>query len=380
MENMSINLEALEQAFAAVEKIGKGEITFDVGETPVTLRILYPDEETAVQEWASAELATDSEDEDAAAGVFQFLDRFKLATLSYAIVQVGDLDLRDTPFVPTGEKLDNEKEVKIPRNEALRKLITRWTSSVRDGMFRKYGELLEDVGAKAEEAIKFKPADIQGEIDRLNGRIEELQAQLEAEGKSASFADQVRHINEMGVEEEAHEETPPAEAAEEPEKPAPSPPPQKRQPVTPQAAPPPAQTPVIQPKATPREDPTKVPPPPPDESIIGSDDMEAAVEAENRRLLAQRMAGRPAAPQPSGSALDAARMQMKGRRVPPHLDAQQVAEEVAGMDGAVGQVGQTPAFRMDEPDVLATQPTGTKPLINPQPQGRRNPRFQPPKT
>ena len=49
----------------------------------------------------------------------------------------------------------------------------------------------------------------------------------------------------------------------------------------------------------------------------------------------------------------------------------------------VGQVGDVPAFRMDEApgDEVATTPqTATKASINAPPQGKRNPRFRPPKT
>ncbi len=373
---MTINLEALEQAFAAVEEIGKGEVTFDVGDTPISLRVILPHEETAVQAWAGEGLTEADEDEATPVGVLHFLDRFKLGTLSYAIIQMGALDLRSVDFVPTGETLPNKKLVKVPRHEAVRKLVARWSSAVRDGVFKKYGELLEEVGAEAEKAIVFKPSDFDGEIERLTARIEELKAQSESEAKSG-FADQVKQINEMGdVEPEAETEAPAAEAeATEPESP-PVPEPAARRSAIPQAAAPPsprpAQAPASQTEAKPKKQ-------VPDESIVGPDDMEAAVEAENRRLLEARMQGVRAPIEPSGSAIDASR---RPPRRPPHADAQEAAKDIAAMGGAAGQVGDVPAFRMDEPsgEVATAPPAASPAAINTPPQGKRNPRFRPPKT
>ena len=386
---MSINLKALEQACAAVEEIGSGETTFDVGGTPVSLRILLPTEETAVQEWASAELPSEDDSEkEAASGVFKFLDRFKLGTLSFAICQLGEMDLRDISFVETGEKLPNDAAIKIPRNEAVRGLVSKWSSTIRDGVFKKYGELLEEVGARAEAAIKFKPSDFDGEIDRLQTRIRELQAQAESD-KETGFAEQVKAINEMGDEEPTAEEptaeaavaeAPPApEAAPEPAQAAPEPAPAApapRRSSVPQQAAPPAAAPA-RPQAQPS--PAKVAPKRhvPDESIVGPDDMEAAVEAENRRLLEARMGGQRAPVEPSGSALDALRV---ARRRPPHAQAQDVAQEVEGMEPD-RVVDEVPVFRIDDrPEEVAAPPQQAGgAAINPPPQGKKNPRFRPPK-
>ncbi len=389
---MTINLEALEQAFAAVEEIGKGETTFDVGGTPITLRVILPTEETAVQEWASVELPNeDDSDEEAGASVFKFLDRFKLGTLSYAVVQMGDLDLRGVDFVPTGETLPNDKAVKVPRHEAVRKFVARWSSTIRDGVFKKYGEMVEEVGAKAEKAIEFKPSDFDGEIERLQARIKELHVQAEAD-KKGGFAEQVKQINEMGeaapvaavvsaAAEAAGMVTPPAEVTPAQPEPVPEPAPAasgpRRSSVPQQAAPPP-KAPAVGPDAAKSAEPQKKKPQAPDESIVGSDNMEAAVEAENRRLLEMRMQGRQVDEEPSGSAIDAARAPQ--RRRPPHADAQDAAAEVEAMEPDARVKGQ-PAFRMDEPvgEVAAPPQQATAASINAPPQGKKNPRFRPPK-
>ena len=91
------------------------------------------------------------------------------------------------------------------------------------------------------------------------------------------------------------------------------------------------------------------------------------------------MAGQSAPSEDSGSMLDAVRNHVqKGGRVPPHLSAQEVAESLPS--DPVAQVAGTEAFRLDEPQTLGTKSNaqGTAANINPQPQGKRNPRFRPP--
>lgn len=390
-----INLESLEQAFAEVESIGKGEKTFDVGGTAVTLRVLYPQEETAVQEYAAQAIGDDedAENETGTPAVMSYLDRFKQGTLAYAIIQVGDTDLRGVDYVPTGEKLPNGKEIKIPKHESLMSFVARWASPVRDGIFRKYGELLNEVGDAAEKAIRFEPSDFDAEIERVEERLAELKAQKQAaaEAGGMEFSDKVAAINDLAQgketpEDKAPEPEPKVEQAAEPEPKVEQPVETKRRSAVPQQATPPTaskQTPTAampSPAVTPQPANPK-PYVPSDESLVDSSNLEAAVEAENRRLLEQRMAGHQALPEDSGSVLDAVRNHVqKGGRVPPHFDAQQVADALPSEP--VAQVGGADAFRLDEPQTLGTQPSqgSAKANINPQPQGKRNPRFRPPNT
>lgn len=388
---MSINLQALEQAFAAVESIGKGELTFDVGGTPVTLRIVLATEEAAVQEWAGSELpGDDDDDEQTQVAVFNFLNRFKLGTLSYAIIQMGDTDLRDADFIETGETLPNGKPVKVPRHEAVRSLVEKWSSTVRDGMFQKYGELINDVGEKSENAIKFKPSDTESEVERLQARISELKAQMEAEKNSTSFADQVQQIVTEDQTQIVTEDQTQKDAADEPVTPAQAAPePAQAQPA-PQAPPAPRRSPVPAQAAPPAPAPLQAAQPPseqarsqpqgyhhPNESLVPSEDLAAAVASEDARMFREYQAGMSGAPQPNGSVLDAHRQHTRrGGRVPPHMDAQKTAEAV-NRPAKPASVGDVPVYRMDDPvEVLATTPSPTgKPELNPTPAGRLNPRH-----
>lgn len=378
-----LRMDILESAFAEVEQIGKGECTFDVGGTPITLRVLLPNEEAHVREVAtqayptSEEAVDDASSQENLQNVFRFMNDYKLTVLSYAVCQVGDTDLRDELYVETGENLPNGKPVKISRQEAMRKIILRWSIFVRDGCFRKYKELIDEVEKKAESAISFKPADLESEIERLQARLGEIQAQKESENSQNSHLDLVRQIDDMGNPVQA--EAAPQADSEPLAPPAPQaapPVPQGRQPVIPQAVP--APPPVQKNPAPPQQAgaPTRNYA---EESIVGGDDLEAAVASENQRLFAQRMQrmqGAPVVQQPSSSALDA-----KGR-VPPHLGALDVADSLLPKD-PVARVGDNPVFRL-EPNVEemgVPRPMGASApsQINPGPQGRVNPRFRPSK-
>jgi hypothetical protein len=271
--------------------------------------------------------------------------------------------LRDVKFIETEEILPNGKPIKISKYEAMQRILVDWSSFVRDGCFQKYGELVATVEQAAEKAIQFKPSDPDSEIERLQERIAEIKAQAEATKAMVSHADLVRQINEVGE--------PPAE-------PAPNGPPVAPEPVEPVKAPeppvkepePPVVTgarqsvvPAVAPapvaaQAAPQKPSQQAPQQPPrqynDESLVGGDDLVAAVAAENQRLFDDRMAHGRTLPTPSGSVLDAMRHAQQGNRVPPHMAALDAAEFV--------QPAPKGKIQLDAP-----------------PQDRTNPRFRPPK-
>ena len=73
---MQIDFQALEQALAPIAEIGQGELTFDMGATPVTLRVLLPAEELEVQRYASEVISARGEGDDPNDAV-DYLDRFR---------------------------------------------------------------------------------------------------------------------------------------------------------------------------------------------------------------------------------------------------------------------------------------------------------------
>ena len=210
-----ITLAALEKALAPLEELSRGEITFDAGDTEVTMRLLTPEEETEVQKFASSGLTLEEAegDEEASGGsALEYLERLKLGVLSYAIVAVGDGDFRNVEWVETEETLGNDRKVRVARHVAMRQLVMRWGGSIRLGMYRKYTELVVIMEEKAEKAIKLEPADLDAEIERVEGVLQRLRlAKSEAEGGPASpvrsqFSDTLQ--NASAVETEASSKQP----------------------------------------------------------------------------------------------------------------------------------------------------------------------------
>ena len=433
---MQITLEALASALAPIEKIGQGETTFDVGGTVITMRMMLPEEENEVQKFASPALSGESGKEDLEA--IDYLEKFKVATLSFVIMQVGDQDFRNVEYVETGEKLSNGVAVKIPRHMAIRQQVAKWSGPVRNGMFRKYGELVGRIEMVAEKSIQFEPADLDAEIERLGKRLESLKAEkarettppshfsqvtksiLAVEGQEASRAQEVITQTVL-TKAQAARAVSEGEAPEETPKSAPEALPAGRQPVYPQQGVPPAPTmaqkaPVQAPQAAPRPSAPVAPPPPapapqaapaarhiptaqelsesPDSLVDPSDSegMDEAIEAENRRLAARRVAvGAGIPPAPSGSALDV----IRPVRRPPHLEAAAAESQVPlaaqvdplsdlppGKVEFVGVVNGRETFRLPTEEVSQpTPPSKAAPLrVNSQAPDKdtRNPRFKKP--
>lgn len=174
-----VTLKALEAAITQVERLRDHEFTFEAGGMQITLRPLRSSEETEVQRYAQVAWEGAGEDGDTAA-YQDFMDKVRLATLAFSIVQLGDTDLRGVEYVETGAQDDQGRPVSIPKWEALRELIsTEWTKAFMLQVFSKFGELLERVEISASKLVKFDPADLDEEIERLEKRVAELKEKRE---------------------------------------------------------------------------------------------------------------------------------------------------------------------------------------------------------
>lgn len=180
---MQLTLEALNQILAPVEILGQEETTFEVNGLRMTMRVLTPEQESEVQRYANEVFAGDNK-ENKGVGL-EFMERFRLGLLSYAICEVGDQNLRTVAYVETGETLPTGVPVKIPTALALRQIIEKWGSTVRLGLFRKYGEMIVKVERRTEAAMQFEPSDLEAEIERLEARLTILKGE-QAEGKQLS--------------------------------------------------------------------------------------------------------------------------------------------------------------------------------------------------
>ena len=157
---------------APLAEIGKGELTFDVNGTRISLRALTPDEEIAVQRYSRSSLAEgDLTDQTTA---LEYLDKFRNGSLGYSIVQIGNLDFRNVETIETGEKLANGTAIKVKRHEAIQGLVGNWSRNMTVAVFKKFGELMNQVEKEVEGLIEFESVDFDGEITRMEDRIREL--------------------------------------------------------------------------------------------------------------------------------------------------------------------------------------------------------------
>lgn len=376
--SVMFDLSALEEAFAQVEDIGSGWKTFEINGSQITLRIIYPKEEAAVTQWAG-QLLENADDEDAPHVAIQFLDRFKIGLLSYAIQGIGGMDLRGVEYVPTGKSLDNGKPVQIPKYEALRTLCGKWSRLMLVSVFRKYMELAGEVERKAERAIEFEPTDLDAEIARLERRLLELKEQKEEKAQEIGvFQEKLHQVAEHHFKEK--DLTPPEEPEppeEEPNAPVEESPPQPRQRIAPMVSAPPPAKPRYQPPAPEQGSaPVKYVP---DDSFVSSDSLESAVAEENARLAALYRKKHAAVPPPS------THMEQLVAEKQEELVQSHQAVEAAGQElrerAALHQQGShdgVPVYRGGEAPEVLGGPAGGVP-VNQQARRGRNPRFAGPK-
>jgi len=377
-----LNLQALEQAFSSISAVGKGTIDCHFDGHVVTLSALLPSEEVAVQKFAAVAL---EEEKGTLSANTEFIDRFQIALLSFSISRLDHLDLRESEFIETGEMLPNGVAVKMPRHEAIRKLVMSWSRLVRQFLFRKYSELMERIDDESERIIKYEPIDLDAEIARVETRLEELKARkaekaAEKEAKHP-FRQQVDVFSNRSDKQEVPVQPQPPQQPQAVQQPQPAPvpqqaapqPPQPRQPIVPPVAPPPK-------VAPPRQ---AVPEPSMDEVLSNIEaaqsnedegltlaDLSAEMAAENERLLRARQARLAQQSQTPPQA----------RRPPPHLSAREDTTELQEVQ-KVGDINGTEAFRIGEVPTLSektTTPRSNQGVVVDQAQnnGTVNPRFR----
>lgn len=384
-------LDALEKALASVEQLGQSEKTYQVGGTSVTLRVLTQEEEIEVQGYAGEVLQAGEESTNQVA--MEYIVRFKVGVLSYALIQVGPNNFRGLDYVETGDVLESGVKVKIPKHQALRKLLRKWSATLIHGIFRRYAELAAEAEIRADKALRFEPVDLDTEIERVEKRLSALKTEkdqrTQGDKERAGIYDAVQRFANMDEAASAEPEPPPPAA----------PVAQPRRPAVPErAAPPPAPAPrsvapampvVRTPDPEPEEEEfTEVPPqdllPEFQDSFVSDDPESLAQEIarENARLVAARRGMQHQVADAAASVLSAAHQQGLGRRAPPHRAAAQVEQEIMEPRRMehIGNIGDAPVFR-DEPQDLSIPvprraPDQRNTVVNQAPNDKsRNPRF-----
>jgi len=280
-----ISLDLLKQALQPLEQVGKKELEVDAFGTKLVLRPLLPREEVAVQRQsaivvsenkkfdeelreANGEEADHEEQSISRASALDYFDRFRIEVLAYAIVQIGEHDLRNQEYVATGELLkDGVTPVKVSRQVALRNLISDWSRAMIAFAFGKYGELIDEITKESEEAVEKSPADLDVEIERLQEKLNSLKEERasRAAGDPGITADHIQEFVGTGNrQQQVYQDVSKEEAAPQPRRP------------------------VVPPKSAP---PTPPPPPTP----VAEDDLMASMR-EEERILQGKLPSQPIDP------------------------------------------------------------------------------------
>lgn len=369
---MTLSIKDLQSIMAPLTELGRGEATFEVGGLSITIRTLTPEEEIATQRYARGAL-TDGDSNDQI-NALDYLDRFRAACLGYAIVQIGDVDFRGVSTVETGEKLPNGVAVKVKKHEAIMRVMDAWSRTMVTTLFQRFTALMEKVEAGVEKTLKYDNDHIDAEIARLEEKLTELKGtkakrdagkedprgsvrdaaankpkdtQTEAAPKETwETARSNRTSADAPVTLDAPPDIPKAVVVEEDE----APPPQPKAEAAPQRRP------VFGDRPKPRE---VTPSPAVDEdplkgvmsSLADTSDPDV-IEAENRRIMAERLS-----------------------RKPPHIAAREVAQAVE----QAGAIDGVPVFKMPVQDLnpdTAKKPVRTPPTVA---KSNINPNFRPAK-
>jgi hypothetical protein len=353
-----LNLDVIQEAFASVEKISQREVTFLIGDLPITMRHITDAEEVEILKYASLALEEGAEDQGTQQ---EFIHRMKVATLSFAIVQIGEVSFRED-LVDTGKKLPkSDQPLLMERAQVTRGLLAKWPKPYLTRSFAKYGELTTKVELEAERSIVYDPVDFDAEIARLQARIKEMEegkkrqeeARLDDAGKKVR--DVILDANQEQIQRSSQEATE-SLVTSSPEKPPQPQEPEPQEPETPQQS-----------EVSPQE----IPPPLQDQEAL-LQQKQAQIAAHNAQILEAREVHKQigAASHPSAPPI---------RRRPPHAGAMEVSQgldrpTMIGTKRAGGKEVDvyalppqtlSPRRGQNTPDDLVLDPKSSQAAINP---------------
>ena len=162
---MTLNLTQLKELMSPLSNLCQKEKMVDIAGTNVFIKFLNPKQELEVQK-LPPEL-------DGSTAV-EFADVFRRETLARAIVQVGDLDLRNLTEIETGEVLPNGKTIKVSKEEAVVQVMEGWSKFVITKLFEQYGLLSEEVEKELDKSLIVNLEDTEIEKNQLQSRIDNL--------------------------------------------------------------------------------------------------------------------------------------------------------------------------------------------------------------
>lgn len=172
----------LEKALQPISRIGMDEVQFEARGDVIVLRPIRPHEEVIVGRYAREALAEVPEGEDTdQVSAMEYINRYKVMTLAFAVVQINDLDLRDQDYVVMPEKTDSGRPIRVPKHIAMRDLITKmWSPTMIRSAHTKYSQLLEAIAKEYVDLVETDPSDLDTEIARLEQELQRLKSEREA--------------------------------------------------------------------------------------------------------------------------------------------------------------------------------------------------------
>ena len=164
---MNLNLSQLLEVMSPLTEMCKKERVVTLKGISVTLKHLTPKEEIEVQR-----LLPDITEN--ASFAMEFADVFRRETIARSIIQINSLDLKGIETVDTEEKLPSGLTRKIPRSEAVLKVIEGWSRPVISKLFEEYTILSEDIEENLDESLKLKTEDTEATSENLKKRSEDI--------------------------------------------------------------------------------------------------------------------------------------------------------------------------------------------------------------
>ena len=140
-----ISLKDIEFATKELIKIGHDEKEVKIGGMSIVLRTLTPSEEAEVQRYVTADK---SEDE---LTTLEFVDLFRIQTLSRSIIEINGVNLRHETEVETDELLPNGVKVKKPKVEVLVDILSKFSRLLLGQLFEAFVSLNDQAEVEAKK-------------------------------------------------------------------------------------------------------------------------------------------------------------------------------------------------------------------------------------
>ena len=181
----SVHIDKIKDGLREIQKVGHTKEEFSIFGNKIKIRTLKPREREKARE-RSHPFLQKAKEEDDPTYLQRWVNRLKVEILSFAIIEIGDVDLEGVDYITT-DKVNEKtnKPIKKEKHIYMREFLENWHDEIITIAFKKFREITRKKEREIGEEVEFEEEDIEAKINQKEEELENLRQQKKEMEKSS---------------------------------------------------------------------------------------------------------------------------------------------------------------------------------------------------